>query len=142
VEQVVRRGGVDRDPGVAPLRQHRGRRHQEGLVRGGQHRQTGGEREHAPLHRLHGGIPPHGFRSKRIAPSSCSPCAERCCGACGGHSNGMLTSSCPPTSRAASTTSLYLPAARPASGALSLEKSSRCWPAGRVAPLTPSIGSA
>src|SRR5687768_3624423 len=58
----------------------------------------------------------YGVNFNVTVPSSRSPLASLVAGAFGGHSNGIFSSSRPPTSRAASMTSWYLPGGSPSSG--------------------------
>src|SRR5690606_29553247 len=70
------------------------------------------------------------------------PLASPVAGAFGGHSNGIFSNSRPPTSRAASMTSWYLPGVSPSSGLLALSNLIWWVPGARVGLGNPSTGSA
>src|SRR5690606_1693568 len=120
VEQVVGHRRVDRHPG-AGLRKHGGGRAQPGLVgldgRGGtqDEGEGGGEAGESKLHRellvvvVGRGSRGQGRTVSRTSPSSLLPLASERVGWLAGQVNGMRTTSRPPTSRAASTTSSYSP---------------------------------
>src|SRR5690606_17450931 len=119
VEQVVGDRGIHGDPrriaGDDGLR-----RQQPGLVGEGCGRERGGEGEcdgevtlHGVLRDLYAVIgtgmwmePAQGVIVSATVPSSVSPCALPDCGAVAGQVKGILSSSRPPTSRTASTTSV------------------------------------
>src|SRR5690606_5571571 len=159
VEQVVGYGGVDRDPRIGSG-QYRLRGTQPGLVRGGVERdRERGQGDGQDQVMLHGGPPgsvhdgcdgcgsgavrncaAQGRTARLTAPSSLLPWALPACGAVAGQVKGILTSSRPPTSRAASTTRVYWPGARSLSCGWASVKDSACRPTGRVGPVTPSTG--
>ena len=143
-EQVVGHRRIDRHP-AAGAREDRLRR-QQPRARGRAHRgmtRAHSEREPSECRErcFHVSFSSHGLSDSATAPSSLLPFAVACFAALIGHSNGIRTASRPPTSRTASTTSAYCPGLSCASGACVASNFSRCWPTGRVAPVSPSTGT-
>src|SRR5690606_3606276 len=82
-----------------------------------------------------------GLMARVTAPSSVLPWARPFWAVRAGQVKGIFSSSRPPTSRTASTTSAYWPAGRSRSCGWRSPKLSAWVPAGRVGPVTPSTGT-
>src|SRR5690606_33766063 len=144
VEQVVGDRRVHGDPRVLPG-DDRLRRQQPCLVRGGGERKGGGKRggeEQGTFHlRTPVRVGNQGLMARVTAPSSVLPWARPFWAVRAGQVKGIFSSSRPPTSRTASTTSAYWPAGRSRSCGWLSPKLSAWVPAGRVGPVTPSTGT-